>query len=196
MCLAYKDAIMALKREDFLDDAQRIGCDVACIQAVAQVESSGGGFNPDGTPKTLFEGHWFSRYTKGKFDAQAPDISYPKWTKQFYGKTWQAEADRLARASKLDRTSALMSASWGMFQIMGFNYALCGYKTLQAFINAMYKDENAQLEAFTGYVIHGGLADELRRLDWDAFARLYNGPEYKKNRYSEKLAAAYAKFKA
>jgi hypothetical protein len=186
---------MSLTREDFIDDSKRIGCDVACIQAVASVESSGGGFNPDGSPKTLFEGHWFHRYTKGIYAASHPDLSYPKWTKQFYGKTWQAELDRLNRAISLDRHSALMSASWGMFQVMGFNFAICGYKSVEDFYEDMCKDENAQLGAFTSYVINSGLSDELQKLDWDGFAYRYNGPEYKKNRYAEKLSAAYSKFK-
>ena len=186
---------MALTREDCIDDAQKIGCDVACVLAVASVESRGGGFNPDGTPKTLFEGHWFHRYTKGVYAAKYPDLSYPKWTKQFYGKSWEAEQDRLNRAIALDSTAAYMSASWGMFQVMGFNFAICGYKSVDDFVAAMRTDENAQLEAFTSYVIRKGLDDELQRLDWNKFAYGYNGPEYAKNRYAEKLAAAYAKFK-
>ena len=186
---------MSLTREDCIDDAAKIGCEVECVLAVAKVESMGGGFNPDGTPKTLLEGHWFHRYTKGIYSASDPTISYPKWTKQFYGHTWQEEQQRLKRAMELDCRAAYMSASWGMFQVMGFNFALCGYKSVEDFVIDMKTDENAQLAAFTGYVIHCGLADELQKLDWHRFAYGYNGPEYQKNRYAEKLAAAYASFK-
>lgn len=180
---------------DYVDDAKRLGCDVATIQTVAQVESSGSGFCPDGFPKTLFEGHIFSRFTKGRFDLTNPAVSYPKWTKAFYGKTWQAERSRLDEAIRLDRTSALMSASWGMFQIMGMNFAKCGFKTVQQFVTAMCKDSNTQLEIFTTYVIESGLADELRDRRWADFARLYNGPSYGVNQYDVKLAKAYDKFK-
>jgi len=183
-----------LVRDNFLDDAQTIGCDVAAIQAVAAVESRGGGFDPEGFPKTLFEGHWFYRLTKGKFAATAPTLCYPTWTRQFYGKSWQEEKARLQAACELDRTAALQSASWGMFQVMGFNHVVCGFKTVQQFVNAMCKDENEQLAAFTSYVVNSGLSSHLIKHDWDAFAYHYNGPEYKKNNYAEKLAAAYAKF--
>lgn len=186
---------MALTREDFLDDAQRIGCEVEVIMAVAQVESRGSGFDPEGFPITLFEGHWFHRFTNGKFDETHPDLSYPKWTKKFYGKTWKEEKERLRRAVALDRTAALMSASWGMFQIMGFNHARCGFKTVQQFVNAMCKDENAQLEAFTQFIINSGLDDELRDKRWADFARLYNGPGYAVNQYDVKLERAYNRLK-
>lgn len=182
-----------LNKEDFIDDAAKIGCSVAAIQAVAEVESKGSGFDPEEFPVTLFEGHWFYRYTGGKFAESYPSLCYQKWTKQFYGKTWKEEKARLNQAIQLDRTSALMSASWGMFQIMGFNFSVCGFKSVQLFVNAMCKNENEQLAAFTNYVINSGLADELRRLDWDKFAYLYNGPEYQKNQYAQKLARAYEK---
>lgn len=34
----------------------------------------------------------------------------------------------------------------------------------------------------------------LQAKDWAEFARRYNGPAYKENRYDEKLAKAYQKF--
>jgi hypothetical protein len=184
---------MALTREDFIDDAQKIGCDVEAVMAVAAVESKGGGFDPEGFPKTLFEGHWFHRLTKGKFSQSHPTLSFPKWTRVHYGKTWQEEKARLAEAIKLDRTAALMSASWGMFQIMGFNHTICGFKTVQQFVNEMCKSEDAQLAIFTNYIINAGLADELRDHRWADFARLYNGPEFAVNKYDQKLAAAHTK---
>jgi hypothetical protein len=186
---------MALTKEDFLDDAEKLGCEVEAIMAVAAVESQGGGFNPDGTPKTLFEGHWFSRLTKHVYDKDYPTISYPKWTREFYGKSWQAEQARLEQARQLNQDAAFQAASWGMFQVMGFNHAMVGFTTVTDFVAAMCTDENEQLAAFTNYVIRNGLTDELQKKDWDGFAYRYNGPEYQKNRYAEKLAAAYTKAK-
>lgn len=185
---------MPLTYHDFLDDAQKLGCDVATIQAVASVESSGGGFNPDGSPKTLFEGHLFYKFTNGKFAKSHPTLCYQKWTRQFYGKTWQQEKARLEAACKLDREAALKATSWGLFQVCGFNHTLCDCSTVQEFINKIFKDENSQLELFTSFVINSGLADELREHRWADFARKYNGPAYAQNKYDTKLAAAYAKF--
>lgn len=187
---------MALSRDDFVAAAKIIGCEPEAVMAVATVESKGGGFDPEGFPKTLFEGHWFSKYTGGKFSAQYPTLSYPKWTRQFYGKTWQEEKQRLATAMTLDRKAAMMAASWGMFQIMGFNCTICGYTDVQKFVNDMCKSEGKQLEIFSNYIVHSGLADELRDKRWADFARLYNGPEFAVNKYDQKLATEYAKAKA
>ena len=187
---------MALTLEDFQKVATDLGCDVAAVQAVQSVETGGsGGFNPDGTPKTLFEGHWFSRLTNHVYDKDYPTISYPKWTREFYGKTWQVEQARLEQARQLNQDAAFQSASWGMFQIMGANSAICGFSTVIDFVAAMCTDELSQLEAFAQFVIHRGLADELQELRWADFARLYNGPQYAVNKYDTKLAAAYAKYK-
>ena len=180
---------------DFIDDAKRIGCEVEAIRAVAAVESQGNGYRPDGFPKTLFEGHYFAKLTKGKYNASHPTISYSKWTRQFYGKTWEAERDRLELAMSLDRTAAMQSASWGMFQIMGANHAVCGYKTVQQFVNAMVKDANSQLEAFTSFVMENRLDDELRELRFADFARHYNGPGFAVNKYDEKMLKEYRKLK-
>jgi hypothetical protein len=186
---------MALTRQDCVDDAAKIGCEVEAVMAVAAVESRGGGFDPEGFPKTLFEGHWFHKLTGGKFAQSHPTLCFPKWTRQFYGKTWQEEKARLQQAMALDRNAAMMSASWGMFQIMGFNHVKAGFPTVQAFVNAMCKSEDSQLGAFTSYIINSGLADELRDKRWADFARLYNGPEYAQNQYDTKLATAYQKAK-
>lgn len=185
------DRKLILLPEDFVDDAAKIGCEVEAIRAVAAVESSGSGFDPEGFPKTLFEGHVFSRLTKGVFDKSYPNLSYPKWTKQFYGATWKEEKARLNMACVLNRQAALMSASWGLFQIMGTNFATSGCVSIQEFVNTMCKDANSQMDLFTQFILHSGLADELRDKRWADFARIYNGPAYAVNKYDVKIAAAY-----
>jgi hypothetical protein len=184
-----------LTEQDFQDAANAIGCEVAVVKAVAEVESGRrGGFCPDDFPTTLFEGHVFHRYTKGVYDNNFPDISYPKWTTQFYGKTWADERARLAAAINIDRRAALMSASWGRFQIMGFNFALVGCTSVQKFVNRNCESERSQGELFVKYVFHAGLAKYLVERRWKSFAEKYNGPLYWKNQYDEKLEAAYLKY--
>lgn len=183
-----------LTDQDFRDAAAALGCEVAAIRAVCQVEAPKGGFNPDGTPATLFEGHKFYKYTAGKFAVKAPDLCFKVWTRAHYGKTWQQEQARLQRAMALDREAALKSASWGKFQIMGFNHFLVGYDTIQKFVTAMYQGEREQLLAFVRYVQTAGLAPALRRRDFAGFARGYNGPAYAHNDYHGKMAAAFAGF--
>lgn len=184
-----------LVHQDYLQAANRLRCDVAAVRAVCEVEAPRGGFFPDGTPATLFEGHWFSEFTGGVYDDSHPEISYPSWTREHYG-NWEREKERLAEAIALDRTAALKSASWGRFQIMGFNHAKAGHPVLQHFINAMYASERAQLEAFVAFVQHEKLDDELRERRWADFARKYNGPAYRANRYDTKLAQAFERFAA
>jgi len=190
-------ANLKISEEEFKTAADLIGCEVAVIKAVAKIESNGSGFNADGTPKTLFEGHWFHKLTDGKYsnDSRYESISYAKWTRKWYGNQI-VEKQRLDLAGSLDRDAALQSASWGAFQIMGFNYKLCGFNTVQEFINAMYKGEGTQLLAFINLVKSKKLDDELRDKDWAKFAYYYNGSGYAINKYDEKMKAAYIKFKA
>jgi hypothetical protein len=185
-----------LTEDDFTQAAGHLGCEVAAIKAVAQVESGRGAFNPDGSPTSLFEGHVFSRLTQHRFDLSHPDLSYPRWTRAFYGQTWEREQERLRRASNLNYKAAMMATSWGAFQIMGFNYGACGFLDVYAFVTAMHESASRQLEAFVAFIEHSGLADELRERRWSDFARIYNGPGYALNRYDVKLAAAYHRHSA
>ena len=175
---------------DYERAAFEIGCSVAAVKAVCAIEAPRGGFLPSGRPVILYERHIFSRRTGGKFDAAHPDISNTKAGSYIGG---EREHDRLEAAAALDRSAALQSASWGKFQIMGFNFAAAGFATLQAFINAMYASEGAQLDAFVSFIKSQGLADELRELRWADFARRYNGADYARNSYDTKLASAYRK---
>lgn len=181
-----------LTQADFERAAFALRCDVASIKAVTEVEAPMGGFNKDGTPTILFERHIFRRETGGKFDKNYPHLSSSK--PGGYG-TVASQHGRLAEATALDRTAALRSASWGKFQIMGFNYKVAGFSTLQAFVNAMYRSEGAQLDAFVEFVkANPTMHAALRERRWATFARHYNGPNYAINSYDTKLEAAYKRF--
>lgn len=186
----------ALQDEDYRFAATLLGCEYAALRAVAEVESPKGPFNQDGSPTTLFEGHKFHAYTRGKYDLTHPHLSYPTWTRKHYGRTWQAEQARLREAEALNRRAAWLSTSWGQFQIMGFNHAACGFMTVEQFVRAMHESAKAQLAAFVEYIRTRGLADELRDRRWADFARLYNGPAYAVNRYDVKMSDAYWKHAA
>ena len=170
------------------------------LRAVIEVEAKGDGFNSDGTPVILFERHIFRRrlIANGKeslavrLTKERPDLCYTSMGT--YGK-YSAQHDRMAEASKYDRTSALESASWGVGQVMGFHWNTLGYPTLQSFINAMYLDEASQLDAMIRFLKVNKLDVHLRNLNWASFAKGYNGASYKVNKYDEKLAAVYNRFK-
>ena len=180
-----------LVERDFVGAAKLIGCDDAAIKAVAEVESRGAGFLPTGEPKILFERHIFSRRTGGVYDRIAPDISNKK--PGGYGRESEQHA-RLQKAVAYNRDAALKSASWGKFQVMGFNYELAGYNDLQSFINAAYNSEADHLNMFVNYVINVGLSKYIIAKKWAEFADGYNGPDYKINNYDTKMAVAYKKY--
>lgn len=176
----------AVQHRRYRAGADRLDCDIAAVRAVIDVESRGG-FLSDKRPKILYERHYFNRLTKSKHGVS--DICNPKPGGYKGG---ASEYDRLSRAIKLDRDAALRSASWGAFQIMGDNCKACGFADVEAFVAAMVQSEDAQLTAFVSFVKSNRLDDELRRKDWEGFARGYNGPAFRKNNYDSKLAAAYS----
>ena len=181
--------------EDFERAALRLQCEVAAVRAVARVESGGRtGFLGDRRPKILFESRWFHKLTGGRFDESHPDISTPTWVRNYRGGA--GEYQRLAKAVALDRTAALKSASWGMFQILGANHGVAGFDDVEAFVTAQMESEGEHLDAFVGFVVSNRLDDELRDKRWADFARGYNGPAFRQNRYDEKMADAYAEFAA
>ncbi len=168
--------------------AQQLGCTEPAVRAVIAVEAGGAGFLPDGRPKILFERHVFSRLTGRAFDTVAPDIA--NRTPGGYSGN-QLEYPRLYKAVQLDGEMAVQSCSWGLAQVMGFNWKACGEKSLFGFLLAVHHSEDSQLGLMVGFIQSNGLADELRRKDWAGFAKGYNGSNYAINKYDVKLAAAY-----
>ncbi len=191
--LQFVGTAIGITDADYERAASRLGCEIAAIHAVAKVESGGRtGFLKDKRPKILFESRWFHKLTEGKYDQAHPDISTPRWVRNYKGGA--GEFDRLQKAIGLDREAALKSASWGMFQILGVNHGVAGFDNVEDYVTASLASEGAHLDAFVGFVVGNHLDDELRDKRWADFARRYNGPGYKQNRYDEKMAQAYAEF--
>lgn len=204
---------IGLSAADFQQVAALLGCTVAQIKAVWQVESGGGWFTdvradildldgPGGfldgphLPKILFEAHIFDRYTEGKYRASQPNLSSARWNRSLYV-GGQAEYVRLWKAMKLDRNAALLSASVGGAQVMGFNHRAAGFDSVEAFWDAMKKSERAHLDAFASFITSKSLKPALRQIsnaaaDCVAFAKGYNGAGYAANKYHIKIAAAHA----
>ncbi len=178
------------------DLARLLDVEQAALRAVAAVESSGSGFLSETLlrPKVLFEGHAFHRLTGGRFDQQAPNLSYPKWDKTKYAGSLAGEWNRLDAACQLDRAAALQSASWGAFQIMGFNYAYCGCNDVEAFVAQQYAGASEQMACFAHFIARPQYLAALRDHQWANFAKVYNGPGYAQNKYDLRLADAYARF--
>lgn len=180
-----------LTTDDFKRAATKIGCDVNVIKAVAIVESASSGFDPEGFPKTLFEGHVFYKLTEGRYAVSHPNLCHKLWDKSQYGKTWKQEKERLNLAISLERKPALKSASWGLFQILGKNYRLAGFESIQKFVNAMCTTESEHLNACVNFIINIKADYALRTKNWTDFARLYNGVNFAVNKYHIKLENTY-----
>lgn len=186
--------------KDFAHLAAEIGVEVAALKAVVEVEcSSRGGFLADGRPRILFEGHIFWRrlalhgFSPEELAAEYPDIIYPRWERTHY-RGGTGEWERFGRAESISRTAAIESASWGMFQIMGFHWSTCGCESAEEFATLMSRSEADQMRFGVRFLQKSGLAVWLKRKDWITFAKRYNGSGYKVNRYDTRLAAAYERF--
>lgn len=197
LLLADHKAEGQLTEKDFALVAKLLDCELAALKAVQKVETGGkGGFFAPGKPAILFEGHIFWNQLKRKginpesHQAGNMHILYPKWEKGHY-KGGIGEYDRLEQARKIDREAADASTSWGMFQIMGFNYASCGETSVESFVSAMCESEFKQLILSARFIKQGGMLPALQAKDWAEFARRYNGSSYKENDYDRKLLEAY-----
>jgi hypothetical protein len=161
------------------------------LLAVVTVETSGCGCFADRRPVILFERHIFSSQTAGAFDATHPDIS--NRTPGGYSQG-AAEYSRLAEAVQLNRSAALQSASWGLGQVMGFNFGMAGYDSVETMVQKNMESEDEQLMAMANFLKASGLDRPLAAQDWTTFARGYNGPDFARNQYDVKLAAAFARY--
>lgn len=194
-----------LSEQDLIDFAIQYNLETATVKAVNEIESSGKGFLIDGKPKILFEGHIFWRELEKRninpetlLNEQSKDVLYKKWTRIYYlGGT--REYSRLEKAanlldSKEIHNAAYCSASWGAFQIMGYHYQSLDYTSIDNFVEKMFEHEREHLKAFGKFLKNNNLIIHLKNKNWAKFARGYNGPGYKLNKYDIKLAKAYKKY--
>ncbi len=184
-----------LTEADFRLVAEELGVEVAAIKAVVSIEAGARmeGFWAPGVPIINFD-----RTMYNKFRSKVSDRSGAKGEKVPAGLKGYAlqEWTQLINARKVNAQGANMGTFWGMFQIGGFNYKLCGCESVNQFVKRMSYSELEQLELFAAFIRHTGLTDYLKNHNWAAFARKYNGPGYARRGYHTKMANAYRKFKA
>jgi len=190
MAAPFQGTAWALSSQAFSAVATKLGVFAAEIWTVLGVETSSCGYLTDRRPQILYERHIFHRLTNGRFDDG--DISDPR--PGGYGPPGAPQYDRLNRAILKDSSAALQSTSWGIGQIMGENFHLAGYSSVEDMVTAMCQSEDDQLEAMANFLMSKNLHIPLRAHDWTNFARTYNGPHYAINRYDIQLAAKYQKY--
>jgi peptidoglycan hydrolase-like protein with peptidoglycan-binding domain len=190
-----------LNQSDLEAAATDLGVDMASIHAIKAVESRGLGFLADGRPKILYERHVMVRnLQKNGFKPNQIGMAktrYPNLVNTAAGgyKGNAAEHYRLKLAGDIHVQSALESASWGLFQIMGYHWKALGYKSVQEFAERMRRNEGEHWKAFVKFVqadskLHGALKDK----NWAEFAKRYNGSNYKKNKYDVRLKKAHDEY--
>jgi hypothetical protein len=193
-CPAPNPSASRLSMADFDRAAAELGIEAAAIHAVAEVECGGRtGFDNRGNPKILFEAHQFRKFTGGAYDATHPHLSRPFSTSPEFRRYYAWDQwSRMYEAMDLDLEAAWKSASWGMFQVMGFNHN--GWAGVRDFASNMFVSEYQQLRAFMAYCKDNGLMKYMNAKDWGSFATAYNGAGFGANQYDTKMAAAYAKY--
>lgn len=174
-----------LSDRDFAQAAERLGCEVAAIRAVWEVEAGGKHFLPDGSVIRRFEPHHFPRQ-------HWPAIGFSVRPGE---KPWRASlrlsSERLfIAACQFDPDAAMRASSWGAPQIMGFNCEDAGFDSPRAMVAHMAQSAAHQLGAFVQLVEAWGIDGAIRGHDWEAFARRYNGSG-QVARYARLIETAY-----
>lgn len=189
-----------LTASDYQAAASKLGSGIsaAIVQAFAEVESGGrSGFGSSGLPVIAFEGHIFRKYTGKKYDSTHPKLSYkyvkkagPEWKEN--NKDQKTAWKTLNAAMELDAAAAVKASSWGMFQVMGFNYSACGYDSVNSFVADMKAGEQGQLKAFVSFCkAVPGMVDAIKNKNFVKMATLYNGADY--GDYDVRISKAYKK---
>ena len=186
--------IKTITNEEYINLSNSYGLEIEVIKAVESVEANGNGYILNNLPKILFEAHIFHRLTHGKYDKKYLKLSSLVWNRSLY-KGGINEYVRLSEAFDLNQEAALKSCSWGLYQIMGFNYASCGYETVYEFIEDVKKGLVYCLKQFLSYCNKNKLIGYLKNKNWVEFSRRYNGLSYAINKYHIKLKKAYEDLK-
>jgi hypothetical protein len=173
--------------------ASELQCEAKALKAVGIKETKDQSYYThlgDHVPKILFERHYFHKLTDGKFD-EDPDISnkYPFDKYGSYSKQYQ----RLLKAYSIAPREALMSSSWGKFQVMGSNMH-SEKLSIEEILYEISRSEKNHLITLKGYLLKNKMALEaLRSKKWDKFALYYNGKQYMKNKYDILIKEIYEK---
>lgn len=201
----------------FATAAASLGVPESHVRAIAQVETNGDGFLKDGRVKILFERHWFYKDLTVALASSADTRAHvaaklglaasssvtalmAEMVKQQNNicdpsrggyKGNEAEWDRLNLAMDYDVEAAAQSASYGGFQLMGFNFKQCGYPSARAMMIDLAGSESKQFLAVVAFIkANPNLWSAVKASDWAKFASGYNGAAYKDNKYDTKLADA------
>lgn len=189
-----------LTDDDYTEVAADLGIEAAAIRAVVDIETGHyhKGFNADGSTVINFDLPVFRRAAARRgidLSKYADSEALKSVNTAKYGSQQAAQHARLDAAMAIDSVAAIESTFWGMFQIGGFNWKLCGAASRDEFVERMTRSEYDQLSLFANYIRNTGLLTHLKNKNWATFSRIYNGPSYAARGYHTRMAAAYNKYK-
>jgi hypothetical protein len=143
--------------------------------AVFQVESKQAYDLDTGLVLIRFESHIFKRYTQRNIDNAHSNQSHE----------WRA----LQQASEHNLEAALLSTSFGLPQLMGFNWKFTQHPSVEKMVQAFQDSCEAQIQGFFDFIVKQDLLKHLQKSNWPEFVRRYNGPGNVAD-YTEKLTRA------
>ena len=172
------------------------GVDPAVLLAVALVETRGVAlavFDGRAEPLIRFEGHYFDRLLAepARRRARAEGLAHPRAGAVATPGAQSARWRLFERAAGIDAAAAIASTSWGLCQVMGAHWQALGYRSAEALRDDARASPEGQFAIGARFLKLGHLDRRLADGDHAGFARRYNGPAYKRNRYDEKIAAAW-----
>lgn len=201
--VSYEHIPDRLTDEDFREVAEELGVEVAAIKAVVEIEAGTKheGFWANGKPIINFDLSMFRKFAaRNKINLsryqRSHAVVFAKPNRARYGSYQAAQQARLDAARTIDDKTAIEGTFWGMFQLGGFNWKVCGTSSPDEFVRLMSRSERDQLELFAEFIRETGMLPLLKAKNWSAFARRFNGPSYARRGYHTRLARAYAKHKA
>lgn len=201
--VSYEHIPDRLTDEDFREVAEELGVEVAAVKAVVEIEAGAKheGFWANGKPIINFDLSMFRKFAaRNKINLsryqRSHAVVFAKPNRARYGSYQAAQQARLDAARTIDDKTAIEGTFWGMFQLGGFNWKVCGTSSPDEFVRLMSRSERDQLELFAEFIRETGMLPLLKAKNWSAFARRFNGPTYARRGYHTRLARAYAKHKA
>lgn len=165
----------------------------AVMKAIIEVESSSSGFYSKkeeftGKCRVRFEPDWFVKFASSRPYFLPASIS-PETAKR---NSQFTNRHAFERALIQSPQAAIKATSFGLGQIMGFNYQKAGYSDVLDFVHDMEESEYFQLEAMMQFIVSNrALLVAIQQNEFELIAKLYNGKNYIQGNYHNKLKDAY-----
>lgn len=193
----------AVTEDELLQFAKQLGdVNTKRIKAVGKVETNGSAWDKDGTPKILYERHYFYKFVKktiylpGYKDQFLSNPTWGGYTQDFNKNNINDSWEKLAFAACIDPIGAFSSVSISSFQVMGTYYKELGYNNPIDMLYDVSRDESVHYKLLVGFILNvAKIKSSFLKISTNsetnrAFCKAYNGSQYEANNYHVKLAKA------